>query len=132
MAKKWMVAFPLIALWCWAAGAQDAKSVIGDASKALGADNLKTIEFSGSGSDFTLGQAPAPNTPWPRFNDKTYTRVINFDAPASRMQRVRMQAENPPHGGGQQPIIGEQPQTQVVAAGSPQAATLPDDLMMAV
>ena len=132
MTKKWMVAFPSIALWCWAAGAQDAKSVIGDASKALGADNLKTIEFSGSGSDFTLGQAPAPNTPWPRFNDKTYTRVIDFDAPASRMQRVRTQAENPPHGGGQQPIIGEQPQTQVVAAGSPQAATLPDDLMMAV
>ncbi|HXP84750.1 MAG TPA: MBL fold metallo-hydrolase [Bryobacteraceae bacterium] len=116
----------------WAAGGPDAKTVIAGATKALGADNLKTIEFSGSGYDFAIGQAPNPSSPWPRFNDKTYTRVINFDAPASRMQRIRTQAENPPRGGGQQPIVGEQQQTQVVAPGSPLAATLWDDLMMSV
>jgi glyoxylase-like metal-dependent hydrolase (beta-lactamase superfamily II) len=132
MSKKWIVVFALAGLLAWAAGAPDASSVVSNATKALGADNLKTIEFSGSGTDFVIGQAPAPNTPWPRFNDKTYTRVINLETPATRMQRVRTQGENPPHGGGQQPVVGEQQQTQVVAAGSPQAATLNDELMMTV
>jgi glyoxylase-like metal-dependent hydrolase (beta-lactamase superfamily II) len=135
--KKRVVTLSLFALLAWAPksgadGAQDPKTVISNASKALGAENLKTIEYSGSGYDFAIGQAPNPSSPWPKFNDKTYTRVIDFDAPASRMQRIRTQAENPPHGGGQQPIIGEQNQTQVVAPGSPQAAALPDELTMTV
>ena len=134
MAKKWIIALSLVTLVSWAAfswaRAGDAKDVISSASKALGADNLKTIEFSGSGADFVLGQAAGPNVPWPRFNDKTYTRVIDLEAPASRLQRIRTQGENPPRGGGQQPVVGEQNQTQVIAAGSPQAATLQDELMM--
>jgi glyoxylase-like metal-dependent hydrolase (beta-lactamase superfamily II) len=109
-----------------------AAATVGDTSKQMGCDGLKTIEYSGSGYDFAIGQAGNPSLPWPRFNDKTYTRAIDFDAPASRMQRTRTQAENPPRGGGQQPVIGEQQQTQVVAAGTPQAATLYDDLMMSV
>src|SRR5712692_2852306 len=138
MAKKWIVAISFLTLLSWAAfswaasGTQDPKALIGTASKALGAENLKTIEYSGSGSDYVLGQAANPTSPWPRFNDKTYTRTISFDPPASRMQRVRTQGENPPHGGGQQPVIGEQQQNQVIASGSPQAATLPDELMMTV
>jgi glyoxylase-like metal-dependent hydrolase (beta-lactamase superfamily II) len=136
MAKKWIIALSLVTLVSWAAfswaRAGDAKDVISSASKALGADNLKTIEFSGSGADFVLGQAANPNVPWPRFNDKTYTRVIDLEAPASRLQRIRTQGENPPRGGGQQPVVGEQNQTQVIAAGSPQAATLQDELMMTV
>jgi hypothetical protein len=136
MAKKWIIALSLVTLVSWAAfswaRAGDAKDVISSASKALGADNLKTIEFSGSGADFVLGQAAGPNVPWPKFNDKTYTRVIDLEAPASRLQRIRTQGENPPRGGGQQPVVGEQNQTQVIAAGSPQAATLQDELMMTV
>jgi glyoxylase-like metal-dependent hydrolase (beta-lactamase superfamily II) len=92
--------------------AQDAKAAIDNAAKAMGA--LKTVEYSGSGFDFALGQAPNPGAPWPRFIDKTYTRAINFEVPASRMERIRLQGENPPRGGGQQPIVGEQPQTQVI------------------
>jgi len=42
-----------------------------------------------------------------------YERVIDFDAGATRQIMVRTQAENPPRGGGQQPIIGEQSQNQV-------------------
>ena len=136
MTKKWMVAFSFVtvlswAVLSWAAGLQqDAKTVIGSATNALGSSGLKTVEFSGSGFDFVLGQAPGPNSPWPRFIDKTYTRVVDLEAPASRLQRIRMQGENPPHGGGQQPVIGEQNQNQVIAAGSPQAAGLQDDLAM--
>ncbi len=136
MAKRMMVLMVLAlqswTAWSWTSDASDAKAVIANASKVLGADNLKTIEYSGSGLDYVLGQAPRPDAPWPKFNDKTYTRLIDFDAPASRVQRVRTQGENPPHGGGQQPIVGEQRQDQVVPSGSAQASTLPDDLMMSV
>src|SRR5262245_36108378 len=96
------------------ASAQDAKAVIDAASKAMGADTLKTVEYSGSGSDYVFGQAYSPTSPWPRFTDKTYTRQIDFQAPASRMDRVRVQFENPPRGGGQQPIRGDQMQNQTI------------------
>ena len=137
MTKKWIASIVLLVGCSWVAspwqsGAQDAKSVIATAMKALGSENLKTIEYSGSGFDFTLGQAANPQAPWPKFNDKTYTRLIGFEPAGSRMQRVRTQAENPPRGDGQQPVIGDQQQNQVVAPGSPQAATLMDDLMMSV
>jgi glyoxylase-like metal-dependent hydrolase (beta-lactamase superfamily II) len=126
MTKKCLTIVMLVILLSWVAAAQDARTVIANATKALGADNLKTIEYSGSGADFSLGQAMNPSAPWPRFNDKTYNRVIDFDAWASRMQRVRTQGENPPRGGGGQPVFGEQPQTQVVV--NPQQ--LQNELMM--
>lgn len=137
MLKKSVLAFVWMgvaswAAWSWTNGSVDVKTVIANASKAMGAENLKTVEFSGSGFDFVLGQAPRPDAPWPKFSDKTYTRFIDFDAPASRLQRIRTQGENPPRGGGQQPVVGEQRQDQAVPAGSPQAASLADDLMMAV
>ncbi|MBZ5631766.1 MAG: MBL fold metallo-hydrolase [Acidobacteriia bacterium] len=134
MIKKSMAVLAVLVGSSWIASSwqNDAKSVIATAAKAIGAENLKSIEYSGSGYDFTLGQAPNPSSPWPKFNDKTYTRLIGFEPLGSRMQRVRTQAENPPRGGGQQPVIGEQQQNQVVAPGSPQAATLMDDLMMSV
>ena len=102
-----------------AAFAQDAKTVIDNASKAMG--SLKTVEYSGSGFDFALGQNPNPNLPWPKFIDKTYKRTMNFETPAYRMERIRMQGENPPRGGGQQPVVGEQTQNQttVVTANTP-------------
>src|SRR5579875_435028 len=100
--------------WAATSGQPDAKAVLSNVSKAMGADGLKTIQYSGSGADFSLGQAFSPTSPWPRFNDKTYTRTIDFEKQAWQVQRVRTQGENPPHGGGGQPLVGEQNQNQVV------------------
>jgi glyoxylase-like metal-dependent hydrolase (beta-lactamase superfamily II) len=97
---------------------QDAAKVIADASKTIGVDTLKTVQYSATGLDFALGQAPNPASPWPKFVNKTYTRAINFETPASRVDRVRAQGENPPRGGGQQPIVGDQPQTQTIIVGA--------------
>src|SRR5438105_2568415 len=96
------LAFAVVLLFASTAFAQDAKTVIDNATKAMG--TLKSVEYSGSGFDFAIGQNPNPTLPWPKFIDKTYKRTINFEAPAFRMERVRMQGENPPHGGGQQPV----------------------------
>jgi glyoxylase-like metal-dependent hydrolase (beta-lactamase superfamily II) len=114
MYKKFLAGFALATVLVWTASAQDAKTIVANASKAMGVDLLKTVQYSATGMDFAVGQAPNPSSPWPKFIEKTYTRAINFEAPASRVDRVRVQGENPPHGGGLQPIIGEQPQTQTI------------------
>ena len=121
MLKKTLAVFGLAAVLTWTASAQDAKTVIGDASRAMGVDTLKTVQYSATGFDFVLGQAPNPGSPWPKFINKSYVRAINFETPASRVDRVRMQGENPPRGGGQQPVVGEQAQNQtiIVSAATP-------------
>lgn len=118
MTKPILAGLTLAAVLAWTASAQDAKAVIANASKALGVDTLKTVEYSATGHDFALGQAPNPSAPWPKFINKSYRRAINFDAPASRVDRVRVQGEQPPHGGGQQPIVGEQPVNQTIVVGA--------------
>jgi glyoxylase-like metal-dependent hydrolase (beta-lactamase superfamily II) len=118
MKKTLMLVVALAIVLMAMPSAQDAKAVIAAASKTMGADTLRTIEYSGNGYDFALGQAYNPSSPWPRFVNPTYKRVIDFQVPSSRVDRVRMQAENPPRGGGQQPIRGEQPQTQTIIVGA--------------
>jgi len=126
MFKKCLAVFGLSTVLVGTPSAQDAKAVIADASRAMGVDTLKTVQYSATGFDFVLGQAPNASSPWPKFINKSYTRSINFEAPASRVDRVRMQGENPPRGGGQQPVVGEQPQTQtiIVNANTPWAQQL--------
>ena len=97
---------------------QDAShDVVAIVSRAIGADALRTLEYSGSGFDFAFGQAYAPGEAWPKFNVKSYTRAVDFERPASLATRVRTQFENPPRGGGLQPINGEQTQTQTIIGG---------------
>jgi hypothetical protein len=103
--------------------AQEAQSVIAKASHAIGADALQSVQYSATGFDFAFGQAPNPSTPWPKFIEKSYPRAIDFETPASRVDRVRLQGENPPRGGGGQPLVGEQSQSQttLVSSGTPWA-----------
>src|SRR5438094_6224266 len=118
MKRNVLAVLSLAAALVWTASAQDAKSVIANASKALGVDTLKTVQYSATGYDFALGQAPNPSSPWPKFIEKSYARAIDSEKPASRVGRVRVQGENPPHGGGQQPIVGEQPVNQTIIVGA--------------
>src|SRR3989440_10014208 len=106
--KKTLITVLVAAGLCaMAAQAQDAKTTLDAASASLGATNLRTIEFSGRGSDFMFGQAYDGNNPWPRFNLPGYTMTIDYTIPAMRDDRRRQQSENPPRGGGFQPLIGE-------------------------
>jgi glyoxylase-like metal-dependent hydrolase (beta-lactamase superfamily II) len=116
-----VAAAAFVGMASWVGLAQDAKPVIAAASAAIGVDQLKTVQYSATGFDFALGQSYNPDSPWPKFINKSYTRAIDFQVPSSRVERVRLQGENPPRGGGQQPVRGEQPQNQtiVVSAGTP-------------
>ena len=80
---------------------QDASAVIAAASKAIGADALRSVEYSAtSGSMYAVGQAPGPGKPWPRFTIIKYNAAINYDAPAMREELTRIDDEKPPRGGG--------------------------------
>ena len=116
--RKTLTAAALALAFASAPSAQDAKTVIADASAAMGVAKLKTVQYSATGFDFVLGQAVSPSSPWPKFTEKSYTRAIDFDKPASKVDRVRAQALNPPRGGGQQPIVGDQPQSQTIIVGA--------------
>jgi len=116
MFRTCLAGLALAGLGIQAASAQDAKAVIAGASTAIGVETLKRVEYSATGMDFALCQATNPSSPWPKFINKRYTRAIDFEMPASRVERVRVQGENPPRGGGLQPIAGEQPQSQTIIA----------------
>jgi len=60
MLKKTAAVVAFAGLLTWGASAQDAKSVIGAASAAIGVDQLKTVQYSATGFDFALGQSYTP------------------------------------------------------------------------
>jgi glyoxylase-like metal-dependent hydrolase (beta-lactamase superfamily II) len=91
---------------------QEAKAILEGVAKAMG--DVKTLQYTGSGSTFAIGQSPSPGTPWPRFNAKSYNRLVNYDTASMRDEIVRTQA-GPIHGGGGQPVVGEGRQNLVVS-----------------
>jgi len=72
--------------------------------RVMGASNLESIQYSGSGSSFTVGQAPGPGAPWPRFELTKYVATVNYAAPAMREETVRRDVDFPPRGGGAGPF----------------------------
>src|ERR1700751_420654 len=82
---------------------QDAKTILSNVSKAMGAQNVKTVQYSGMATEFAFGQAVNPGSPWPGFAETSYTRTINYETPAWRVDRVL--AAIPPNrrGGGLPP-----------------------------
>ena len=116
MFRKCLAGTVLVLSLSWTVAAQDAKTVIDNASKAMGADNLKTIQYSGPGSEFSFGQAPVPGQPWPVFKNKTYMRTVDFEAPAFRIDRVAEPPDLQRRGGGLAPA---QTQTVVFNANTP-------------
>jgi hypothetical protein len=91
------------------------KSGAAAAADAMGATNLNSIQFSGSGTNYAFGQAYSPGGPWPRFEVKTYTVAIDYQTPAMKLDMLRAQGEHPPRGGGAQPFATDQRTTQVVS-----------------
>jgi glyoxylase-like metal-dependent hydrolase (beta-lactamase superfamily II) len=67
--------------------AQDAKTVIAAASKAMGVSGLNSIHYYGVSQNGNLGQNNNANQPWPMTNANDYVRAIDFTdltKPASR------------------------------------------------
>jgi glyoxylase-like metal-dependent hydrolase (beta-lactamase superfamily II) len=113
--RKTLVVMAAIVLLSPLAGyAQDGRATLESASKALGADTLKSLQFSATGVSFAQGQSVVPGAAWPRFNLSTFTRQINYETASLRDDLVRSRAEMPPRGGGT-PVMGELRQILVVS-----------------
>ena len=84
MKSTCVAALALVGLLAQSAAAQDAKTVIASASKAIGADSVTSITYYGQAANFNLGQNHNANGPWPRINVNEYRRSIDFSQPALR------------------------------------------------
>jgi glyoxylase-like metal-dependent hydrolase (beta-lactamase superfamily II) len=94
------------------AAAEDTQAVLDGVGKAMG--EVKSLQYSGSGAFFSLGQSFTPGEPWPRFGLKSYTRTIDYETPALRDEVVRAEGDPVARGGGL-PIPGGQRLTTAVS-----------------
>ena len=81
----------LVALLPAVASAQDAGPVVAAASKAMGADSLNSITYSGTARNGAFGQSKAIGDPMGPVNVTRitqYTRTINFVAPSDAASLV--------------------------------------------
>jgi glyoxylase-like metal-dependent hydrolase (beta-lactamase superfamily II) len=130
MRMHWIVIAGLAVVYAMPVRAQQTTS-LSAAADAMGATRLASIQYTGSGSVFSFGQAYEPGERWPRFIQRVYTAAINYRTPGMRLTQVRSQGEHPPRGGGAQAVAADQRTVQVVSGkfawqeGGPQAAPNP-------
>jgi hypothetical protein len=109
------------------------RTAIEAAADALGADAIRTLEFTASGATFTVGQNFTPDDPWPRVTLDRYTVLLDYEHARMRQELVREMGTRMPRGGGV-PFTGEVRQVQLSDARSardipvsadPSASSLP-------
>ncbi|HMA10334.1 MAG TPA: MBL fold metallo-hydrolase [Steroidobacteraceae bacterium] len=81
--RHWL-AIALLALSALPSLAQDARSVIANASKAMGLDGVNSLYYYGSGRSYSIGQNNNANIPWPQTPLNDWVRAIDFSQPAMR------------------------------------------------
>jgi hypothetical protein len=105
MLKRFVLVLVFFVVWI---GDAQADTVLQRVADGVNVGQIKTLQYTGNGTMFELGQHATPIAPLPRFYVKSLTRVIDFNSAAMREEVVRTQGEQSPRGGGIQPIIGEQ------------------------
>ncbi len=90
MLRKLAVAAGLMTVLSLEAVAQDAKTVIADATKAMGAENLSSVIYSGSAATGNFGQSKTIAGPLAVTTITNYTRAIDLTQPASRATGTSM------------------------------------------
>jgi glyoxylase-like metal-dependent hydrolase (beta-lactamase superfamily II) len=103
MLRKLGVAATLVTVLMTAAGAQDARTVIANASKAMGADNLMSLTYAGTAQNGNFGQSRNIAGPLQMTAITSYTRAIDLGRPASRAFGPTMP---PTIAGGPAPVAG--------------------------
>src|SRR5262245_43103652 len=119
MWKRRVVATLIATLLPACALAQDAKTVLNAASKAMGATGLNSITFSGAASVGNFGQSRTISFGLASTTVRNYTRTIDFTQPASRA----IGEATPPAGRGAPPPQSR-PYEEMIAAASPWAQQL--------
>lgn len=113
MTNAWVAAIVAVGLIASPAAAQDAKTVVSNASKAMGVDGLNSIHYYGVASNGQLGQNNNSNQPWPVTAANDYVRAIDFTQATSRATWQNYAV--PVTGGAAALAVGQ----QVIAANAP-------------
>ena len=102
MKTRLLIASALLAYIAQGARAQDARTLLQAVSKNIGADNLNTLQISGTqGYSAAVGAPYSADQDWPRGELTSYTKEIDFNAHFSREQIARRSGPNSPIGGTQ-------------------------------
>ena len=106
MVRRLCILVGLLALAAGTASAQavDARKALEASAKAMGATNLKTIQYTAGGWFSQIGQTYGLAEDWPHYEVADYTRVIDFDAKWSREDYTRSQ--------GKYPLLGRVPMAE--------------------
>ena len=110
MKIKFITASALLILMVQGVRAQDARTILQQVSKNIGADNLNTLQYSGStGYSAAAGAPYSADQDWARGELVSYSKEIDFNARFSREQIARRSGPFSPIGGTQGiPIRGAQ------------------------
>jgi glyoxylase-like metal-dependent hydrolase (beta-lactamase superfamily II) len=100
MVRKLLVLMAVIGLLVGTASAQEvnARAALQASMKAMGGENLKTVEYSGAGFTSLIGQQYSVEGGWPTIEIADYTRAIDYDAKWSREDYTRRQGNYPTFG----------------------------------
>ena len=112
MAKRLWIACALFFLCAGAASAQDAKTVLQAAQKAMG--DVTSIQYSGTGHINSFGQAWTPNAAWPSTNLTSYTKTIDYTSKSAKEDLIHSEP-NPMVKGGGRPFAGDDKQQNLVS-----------------
>src|SRR5438445_13769265 len=112
MTRKFASLLALVFVVPLCLAAQDAKTVLQAASKAMG--DVRSIQYSGTGHLYALGQAYSPTSAWPQNNITSYTRTIDYGSRSSKEELTQVEP-TPPRLGGAAPFAGEQKQLNLVS-----------------
>jgi glyoxylase-like metal-dependent hydrolase (beta-lactamase superfamily II) len=104
MARRLGVLVAFVVLFAGSAAAQDVRTVLQNAARTMGTNNLKTVQYSGHGFMTAVGQSFNLTEDWPRSEVSDYTRIIDFDNKTLRETYTRRQGNYPVRGGGLQPV----------------------------
>jgi glyoxylase-like metal-dependent hydrolase (beta-lactamase superfamily II) len=87
------------------------------AAKTLGVANIHTLQVTGSGAMYTVGQPYIAGGAWPKVDLRSYVATINYDTGSMQLNLLRFAPTPMPPGGGA-PFAGEQRQIQAVSGNS--------------
>jgi glyoxylase-like metal-dependent hydrolase (beta-lactamase superfamily II) len=100
------------------AAAQDAKSLLQAADRAVGASAVNSVQYNATGTIRFLGQNFTADQDWNRVDLQSYTQTIDYGSRSAREEYVRIQGNNPPIGGGAGFPIQGAPRTTNFVSGN--------------
>ena len=110
--------FVLSTLMAGSAAAQDARSLLQAADRAVGASAVNSIQYDATGWIRFLGQNFTADQDWNRVDLQSYTHTIDYGSRSAREEYVRVQGNNPRIGGGAGFPIQGAPRTTNFVSGN--------------